>query len=198
MEKKKVALEQTKEFKAAISYLEDLVASFKKGTIVVEQGENSVILTPAPFVNIEIEAKQKGDKEKFSMELSWNTAGTTEESDIMISSTLPQTKAPSEVEVKEPAKAPAEKSNDTAMQETTQAPTAKPAAAKADKASETPAKTAQAKKEAPNPVGAASKTPAAKKTSKPRPASESAPKTAFAKTTSHSAPKPAGNKSDTK
>ncbi|WP_462325669.1 amphi-Trp domain-containing protein [Desulfoplanes sp.] len=193
MEKKKVALEQTKEFKAAISYLEDLVASFKKGTIVVEQGENSVILTPAPFVNIEIEAKQKGDKEKFSMELSWNTAGTTEESDIMISSTLPQTKAPSEVEVKEPAKAPAEKSNDTAMQETTQAPTVKPAAAKAEKASETPAK-----KEAPNPVGAASKTPAAKKTSKPGPASESAPKTAFAKTTSNSAPKPAGNKSDTK
>ena len=171
MEKKKVALEQTREFEAAISYLEDLVASFKKGTIVVEQGENNVVLTPAPFVTIEIEAKKKGDKEKFSMELSWNTAGTTEESDISISANLPQTKGPSEVEVKKPAPAPAEKSKDTAIQETAKAPTTKPAAPKAEKAPETPAEPATAKKEAPKPAAttAAPKTPAAKETTKPGP-----------------------------
>lgn len=59
MSKDKIELKRRVESKDVLSYLQALVDSFKKGRIVVEQGEQSVILNPPSVVTLEIEAKQK-------------------------------------------------------------------------------------------------------------------------------------------
>lgn len=72
-EKCKVEIEQYVETKEAIKYLEDLVKGLKSGTIVIQHGEESVTLTPPDMVELELEAKQKKDKSKFVLELSWKS-----------------------------------------------------------------------------------------------------------------------------
>ncbi len=54
MDKKKVSLKGSVDQKRAISYLEDLVKSFKEGTICVQQGSNFVTLKPGQSVDLEI------------------------------------------------------------------------------------------------------------------------------------------------
>jgi amphi-Trp domain-containing protein len=71
MGKKGIELKRVIETKDIITYLEALVESFKKGQIMVEQGDKSVHLNPPPVVKLEIEAKQKKEKEKFAFEISW-------------------------------------------------------------------------------------------------------------------------------
>ena len=71
MGKKEVSFEGVMELGKLITYLEDLAASFKSGTVVVQHGDEYVALTPEPVVEMEVEAEQKKDKEKFTLELSW-------------------------------------------------------------------------------------------------------------------------------
>lgn len=67
----KLEFKQKLEYKEAVSYLEALLESFKSGTIVVSKGDEVINLTPSSEVEIEIEARNKKDKGKFSMEISW-------------------------------------------------------------------------------------------------------------------------------
>lgn len=75
MEKNKLTVSQTLEFAKATNYLEDLLQSFKTGTILVSLGEESLELTPAPFVKVEVAAKVKKGRQKFSLELAWDDTG---------------------------------------------------------------------------------------------------------------------------
>lgn len=71
MDKSKIAMKQVLAYNDAVGYLEALLKSFREGRIVVRKGEEFVTLTPPENVEIEVSAKQKKDKEKFSLELSW-------------------------------------------------------------------------------------------------------------------------------
>jgi amphi-Trp domain-containing protein len=71
MSKQSVSLEKTMGLQEAIIYLEELVTSLKVGRIEVIEGEKRVILCPPSILDVEVEAKVKKDKQKFSLELSW-------------------------------------------------------------------------------------------------------------------------------
>lgn len=61
-----------------ITYLESLVESFKAGQVVVTHGEQSLVLNPPEQVAVEVEARQKKDKCKFVLELSWRMPAAVE------------------------------------------------------------------------------------------------------------------------
>jgi len=67
--KNKVKATGTVDFQKAISYLEELLEKLKDGEIVVTHGGNSVAFHPKDAVEIEIGAKIKDGKEKFSFEM---------------------------------------------------------------------------------------------------------------------------------
>lgn len=71
METNKISTKQSLQLKDATAYLEALVASFRAGKIVVEKDGDFLTMIPAEHVEIEISAKTKKGKGKFSMELSW-------------------------------------------------------------------------------------------------------------------------------
>jgi|GEM_PF-781404 amphi-Trp domain-containing protein len=71
MGKKGVSLETTLPLGQAVDYLEDLVRSLRQGRVVVQKGQESIQLTPAALVEVELEAVRKKDKEKFVLEISW-------------------------------------------------------------------------------------------------------------------------------
>ncbi|MDR1660252.1 MAG: amphi-Trp domain-containing protein [Desulfovibrio sp.] len=71
MEKKKISTELRMEYSAAVSYLENLLEAFRAGRIEVRKRENRIILAPSSEINVEIEAKQKPEKESFSIGISW-------------------------------------------------------------------------------------------------------------------------------
>lgn len=73
-EKVKVSLKQYVETKEAVRYLEELVKGLKAGCIEVRQGDESLVLTAPDMLELEMEAKQKKDKSKFVLELSWKAA----------------------------------------------------------------------------------------------------------------------------
>ncbi|WP_022661567.1 amphi-Trp domain-containing protein [Paucidesulfovibrio longus] len=71
MDKNKIEVKQVMAYEDALGYLEALVKGFREGRIVVRRGEEFLTLTPPENVEIEVSAKQKKNKEKFSLELSW-------------------------------------------------------------------------------------------------------------------------------
>ncbi len=74
METNKVELKQIQKISEAVTYLEGLLKGLKAGRIVVQHGDNFVSLVPAEQVQIDVSAKKKKDKEKFSLVLSWHAA----------------------------------------------------------------------------------------------------------------------------
>lgn len=73
MEKDKISLEQSMALEDAIAYLEDLADGFRAGRVIVAQGDTSLELVPADSVDVEVEARVKKGKAKFSLELEWRT-----------------------------------------------------------------------------------------------------------------------------
>lgn len=71
MEKKEAKVKTTMDLAQAISYLSDIVASLKAGTVSVSNGEHAMTLVPPRTVKVELEAVQKDDRESISMEISW-------------------------------------------------------------------------------------------------------------------------------
>lgn len=107
-EKQKVSIEQQMAYADAVAYLEALLKGFKEGRIVVERGGESVVLTPPQSVNVEIEARRKGDKQKFSLELEWSAAPAVVEDPLTISADLPKADATKPCDKGCPTAAPAE------------------------------------------------------------------------------------------
>jgi amphi-Trp domain-containing protein len=182
MDKQKISVKKVLEYKDAVSYIEDLAKSFRSGTIVLESGEEHVVMKPSAQVAIKVEAKAKKDKQKIAFELSWTEAASA---DLKISETVPAVQPEGGAPAVQPeAKTPA--ARNPAM-----------APAKAEPA-RTPAQSAPAAPE-PKPEGgkaaapkATAKKPVAKKPAAKKTASK---KTAAKKKTARKAPaKPAGDK----
>lgn len=57
----------------AIAYFEAIVKGLKKGQIQFKQGDQNVIVAPAEYLEVEVKAARKGQKEKVSFEISWRT-----------------------------------------------------------------------------------------------------------------------------
>ena len=92
MDKKKVSLKGRFDQNMAVSYLEDLVRSFKEGTVCVQHGAEFVSLKPSDSVEFEIEANQKKGKEELNLQLSWKIPqeeGQEENQEFKISSSEP-------------------------------------------------------------------------------------------------------------
>ena len=83
MEKQKIEVKRFVSYEEAVGYLEDLVKCFKERKIIVQQGDQSLTLLPAESVELEVEAKQKKDKSKVSLEISWVGGPAEEEGDVL-------------------------------------------------------------------------------------------------------------------
>lgn len=141
MEVNKISDKRFLEVKEVIAYLEALVAGFRSGKIVVEQAEQFVSLHPPELVEVEVAAKIKKNKSKFSLELAWRGNPEGQEKPLIITDREPEAPAaPPEAATGAPAE-PA-------------APAAPPECGKQEAASE--------KKEAAKSSAKAAKKPAAK------------------------------------
>ena len=109
METNKISLKQIMETKDVITYLEDLIKSFKAGKVVVQQGENHLDLQAPELVDIKVEAKVKKDKSKFGLELSWRSMPAEAVEPVTIKSKVPTKTTPKE-EAAKPAKTTQKKS----------------------------------------------------------------------------------------
>jgi amphi-Trp domain-containing protein len=69
--KNKVKTTGTVELQRAIGYLEEMLEKLKSGDLIISHGENSVAFRPKETVELEIEAKEKDGKQKFSFEMKW-------------------------------------------------------------------------------------------------------------------------------
>ncbi|MHC1699366.1 MAG: amphi-Trp domain-containing protein [Humidesulfovibrio sp.] len=81
MEKDKIELKTIMETSEVADYLTALAIGFRAGRIVVEKDGEHLVLSPAAMskAEVEIEARIKKDKAKFSLELSWLLAPEQEE-----------------------------------------------------------------------------------------------------------------------
>lgn len=73
MKDKKMKVEGVMELSQAITYLENVLDSLKQGQLVLEAGQESLVLSPPSIVDFEMEVARKKDKEKFQVEISWKT-----------------------------------------------------------------------------------------------------------------------------
>jgi amphi-Trp domain-containing protein len=107
MGKNSVALEKKMSATEVASFLENVIASLKEGKIVLQQGVQVVVLKPGDFITVEVEASQKMEKGKLSIDLKWKRNDELPaEEDIIVSSTeQPEPKSESEPEEEIQAKA---------------------------------------------------------------------------------------------
>ena len=93
MEKDKIELKTSMETAEVADYLTALASGFRAGRIVIEKDGEHLVLSPAEMsrAEVEIEARIKKDKAKFSLELSWQLAPQEDECvEFKISSELPK------------------------------------------------------------------------------------------------------------
>lgn len=93
MEKDKIELKTSMETAEVADYLTALANGFRAGRIVIEKDGEHLVLSPAEMsrAEVEIEARIKKDKAKFSLELSWQLAPQEDEcAEFRISSELPK------------------------------------------------------------------------------------------------------------
>lgn len=93
MEKDKIELKTTMETSEVADYLTALAKGFRAGRIVVEKDGEHLVLSPAAMskAEVEIEARIKKDKAKFSLELSWLLAPEQDEcAEFKIGTELPK------------------------------------------------------------------------------------------------------------
>lgn len=161
MEKQKLDVKITLPYQEAIDYLEDMLKSLKDGKVVVQKGTEYVSMTPGETVTMELGAKTKKNKQKFSFEISWTDDG---EGDLVISGKEPVFAA-QETTGESVKDAPAEDSAKAEPEAAT------PEEGKADKKQSSPAAPAKAtpkavakKEPAKTPAKSAPKKTAAKKT----------------------------------
>lgn len=90
MSDQSIELKKVMELTHVVDYLEALVEGLKAGKVVVEKGGKYISLNPPSVMEVEIEAKQKKEKAKFALELSWKSgADQSVQEAITISSEEP-------------------------------------------------------------------------------------------------------------
>lgn len=75
MSKNKLEIEGIMERSQVIAYLENLVEGLKAGSVHIQAGHETAVLTPPNIVDFEMEVGQKKEKSKISLEISWRTDG---------------------------------------------------------------------------------------------------------------------------
>ncbi|MHC1753616.1 amphi-Trp domain-containing protein [Humidesulfovibrio sp.] len=97
MDKDKIEMKTTMESAAVAEYLTALAKGFKSGVICVEKGGETLTLIPADIAEVEVEARVKKDKARFSLEVSWRLAPEADDAETLtISDSAPKTAAPCE------------------------------------------------------------------------------------------------------
>jgi amphi-Trp domain-containing protein len=79
MNKDKIEVKTTMENAAVAEYLIALAKGFKNGVISVEKGEERLTFFPVETAEVEVEARVKKDKARFSLEISWRVAGSQDD-----------------------------------------------------------------------------------------------------------------------
>lgn len=72
-ESKKISFESELTREEATNYLEALIRGVYAGKAQFRQGDQELELVPDGAMTMKVKASRKGDKEKFSFELSWRT-----------------------------------------------------------------------------------------------------------------------------
>lgn len=54
-----------------VSYLETVLSGLRQGTLILDNEERPLVLRPSDSIEAELEIKQKSDKEKLELKLSW-------------------------------------------------------------------------------------------------------------------------------
>jgi amphi-Trp domain-containing protein len=54
-----------------VAYLETVLSGLKQGTLILDNEERPLSLRPSDSIEAELEIKQKSDKEKLELKLSW-------------------------------------------------------------------------------------------------------------------------------
>ena len=71
MDKDKIEMKTTMESAAVAEYLTALAKGFKTGIITVEKNGESLTMIPVDIAEVEVEARVKKDKARFSLEVTW-------------------------------------------------------------------------------------------------------------------------------
>lgn len=75
----------------AATYLEDLAASVRAGTVALSQGDRQVVLNPASSMALELAVSDKKGRQRLELELTWYAAPETGGTDALtISAQAPQ------------------------------------------------------------------------------------------------------------
>jgi len=80
MDKDKIEMKAMMESAAVAEYLTALAKGFKSGAITVEKDGESLTLIPAETAEVEVEARVKKDKARFSLEVTWRMAQELDDS----------------------------------------------------------------------------------------------------------------------
>jgi amphi-Trp domain-containing protein len=103
MKKNEVKVKGTMDVKAVAAILEDMVRSFKEGTVCIESGKEFVTLKPAGNIDLEVEAAEKKGKQKLVIEMGWREPvpePEAEETVFKISSKEPEIEETASIEDK--------------------------------------------------------------------------------------------------
>jgi amphi-Trp domain-containing protein len=101
MDKDKIELKTIMESAAVAEYLTALAKGFKSGSITVEKDGESLTLVPAEVAEVEVEARMKKDKARFSLEVTWRMASALDEpASLTISAEPPKAEAKPEAAAK--------------------------------------------------------------------------------------------------
>ncbi|MCG6938719.1 MAG: amphi-Trp domain-containing protein [Gammaproteobacteria bacterium] len=67
----KIQYERHMNREEAVHYFISLITGLKKGNLQFNQGKDTVVITPAELVDVEIKAETKGKMEKVTFEMAW-------------------------------------------------------------------------------------------------------------------------------
>ena len=82
MNKDKISVKGVRKLDEAAAYLEAFARSLRSGRILVEQGGESLTLCPPEALEVDVQARSKKGKQKFSLELCWTESEHGEEMGI--------------------------------------------------------------------------------------------------------------------
>jgi amphi-Trp domain-containing protein len=84
MSKKELGLKQTMPLEQAASYLASFAESLRSGKVLIEQEDQSIEMNPGSEALVEVKAKQKKDRQKFSLTVTWSINDEKASADLQI------------------------------------------------------------------------------------------------------------------
>jgi amphi-Trp domain-containing protein len=85
MNTKEIKIEGKLELRLIIDYFSRIIEGLRTGKISIKKGQDIMTLNPEGLIEIQVEAKQKKDEEKYELKLKWKK-GFLHNEDLKISS----------------------------------------------------------------------------------------------------------------